>query len=82
MIQAFFKGGVGCLVVFFLLALVASLLGGSATLDCGGSVLLFGLGGVLGVAVYLVYDKGRRDEQTRDDGSGPTDAGATPGISG
>lgn len=59
--KAFFKGSVGCLVLFVVIALLAVMLGGSAHLDAGGFILLIVIGGVIGLIVNAVYQKGRRD---------------------
>lgn len=63
--KAFVKGGAGCLVAFIVLALIAVLIGGSASADAGGILLLFLIGGVLGLIVNWIYQKGRKD------GNGP-----------
>ncbi len=65
--RSFLKGGAGCFVVFIVLALVAVVLGGSAHLDLVGVVLLFLIGGVVGLAVNWIYQKGRRSGSRRDD---------------
>ena len=59
--SAFAKGGCGCLVAFAVLAGIALLLGGSAHIDIGGAVLLFVMGGLLGLLVLWIYNKGKRD---------------------
>lgn len=59
--QAFVKGGLGCLVAFILLALIAVLLGGSAHIDIGGLILLLVIGGVIGLIVNAIYQKGKND---------------------
>jgi membrane protease YdiL (CAAX protease family) len=41
-------------------------LGGSVHLDLGGVVLLLLLGGVLGLIVHWIYQKGRRDAEGDD----------------
>jgi len=58
---AFAKGGCGCLVAFAVLALLAVLIGGNAHIDIGGAILLFVIGGVIGLIVLAIYSKGRRD---------------------
>jgi hypothetical protein len=58
---AFAKGGCGCLLAFAALALIAVVLGGSAHIDIGGAILLFVIGGVIGLVVLAIYNKGRRD---------------------
>jgi len=67
--SAFLKGGAGCFVVFIVLALLALLMGGSVRMDLGGVVLLFLIGGLIGLAVNWVYQKGRRDSSNEDDAS-------------
>jgi hypothetical protein len=63
---AFVKGGCGCLVVFAVLALIAVVVGGSVQIDIGGAVLLFVIGGLIGLVVLWIYNKGRyRDAQAR-----------------
>ncbi len=59
--QAFVKGGCGCLLAFVVLALVAVLLGGRAHADIGGLVVLFLIGGIIGLVVLAIYNRGRRD---------------------
>lgn len=59
--EAFAKGGCGCLVAFAVFALIAVVIGGSAHIDLGGAVLLFVIGGVIGLVVLAVYNKGRRE---------------------
>ena len=64
--KAFAKGGIGCLVVFVVLAVLAVALGGHAHLDLVGVVMLLLLGGVLGLIVHWIYQKGRRDADGED----------------
>ena len=59
--KAFVKGGLGCLVVFTVLAVFALLFGGTAHIDLGGLVILLVIGGLLGLLVNWIYQKGRRD---------------------
>lgn len=59
--KAFVKGGLGCLVVFAVMAMLAVLFGGSAHLDLGGLVILLVIGGVIGLVVNWIYQKGRKD---------------------
>lgn len=56
---AFVKGGFGCLAAFVVLALLAVIMGGSAHIDVGGACMLFSVGGLLGLLVYWIYNKGR-----------------------
>ena len=57
--EAFVKGGCGCLIVFLVLGLVATLFGGTMYIDLGGAVILFVIGGGLGLAYLAIYSKGR-----------------------
>jgi hypothetical protein len=59
--QAFVKGGVGCLPLFVALALVALIFGGEAHADIGGIVVLFLIGGGVGLVDLYIYNRGRRD---------------------
>jgi hypothetical protein len=59
--SAFAKGGLGCLAAFAVVAVLFIMLGGSAHIDLGGAVLLFVIGGLIGLVVLAVYNKGRRD---------------------
>lgn len=58
---AFIKGGCGCLIAFAFLALLAVLAGGRAHIDLGGALCLFVIGGLIGLALLLIYNKGRSD---------------------
>ena len=58
---AFVKGGCGCLLAFAALALLTILFGGSAHADAGGIVMLFVIGGIVGLIVLAIYNRGRRD---------------------
>jgi len=60
---AFVKGGCGCLVAFVACALVAVVLGGGVDIDIGGALLLFAIGGVIGLIVLSIYNRGKRDGQ-------------------
>jgi predicted lipid-binding transport protein (Tim44 family) len=66
---AFVKGGCGCLLVFVALAFIAVLFGGHAHADIGGLIMLFIVGGVIGLIIFAIYKKGRKDAS--DDGSSP-----------
>ena len=59
--SAFGMGGCGCLVLFVLAAFIAVLAGGHAHADLGGLLVLFIIGGVLGLIVLSIYNKGRKD---------------------
>ena len=56
---AFAKGGAGCIVLFIVLGVIAVLVGGNVHADLGGIVLLFVIGGVLGLVYRFIYNKGR-----------------------
>ncbi|MBN1917565.1 MAG: hypothetical protein JW889_06620 [Verrucomicrobia bacterium] len=64
--SAFAKGGLGCLIAFFVVSLLAVLIGGSMHIDIGGAILLFVIGGVIGLIVLAIYSKGRRDASADD----------------
>ena len=59
--QAFAKGGCGCLLAFAAIALVVVLAGGSAQIDPWGVACLFVVGGLIGLVVLAIYNRGRRD---------------------
>ena len=59
--RAFAKGGFGCLLLFAALALLAVITGGEAHIDAGGFVMLFVVGGIIGIVVLIIYNRGRRD---------------------
>ena len=59
--QAALKGGLGCVAVFIVLGVVAVLFGGSVHIDLGGLLMLLVIGGVIGLVVKAIYDKGRRE---------------------
>lgn len=65
--NAFLKGGLGCLGAFLLFGLIAVALGGTMTIDAGGALLLIVVGGVVGLIVRAIYNRGReagaRDEE-------------------
>jgi hypothetical protein len=58
---AFVKGGLGCLSAFLVLGLLTVLLGGNMRIDAGGACLLLAVGGVIGLIVLAIYNRGRRD---------------------
>lgn len=58
---AFVKGGLWALGIFLVLAFLALILGGTAHADFGGMVILFVLGGCIGLIVRLIYKSGRED---------------------
>lgn len=59
--SAFAKGGCGCLIAFAVLALLAVLVGGHAHINLGGAICLFVAGGIIGLVVLAIYNKGRHD---------------------
>jgi hypothetical protein len=64
--SAFLKGGFGCLLVFLAIGLIFVLLGGRMHIDLGGAILLFAIGGVIGLVILAVYSKGQRDAVHRE----------------
>jgi hypothetical protein len=74
--SAFVKGGCGCLMVFAVLAFIAVLLGGHAHADVGGVVFLFIIGGVIGLIVFSIYNKGRKDAVANEHPKDPGDKAA------
>jgi hypothetical protein len=65
--KAFVKGGAGCLLAFLAFALFAVLTGGEAYLDAGGVVMLIVIGGVIGLIVNAIYQRGRADASEHPD---------------
>lgn len=65
--SAFLKGGAGCFAVFIVLALLALLFGGSVHLDLGGVLILFLIGGLIGLGVNWIYQKGKHDASSDDE---------------
>ena len=63
--SAFVKGGCGCLLTFLAIGLIFVVLGGSMHINAGGAILLFVIGGVIGLVVLAVYSKGQRDAVDR-----------------
>jgi hypothetical protein len=61
--KAFFKGGCGCVLAFALFAFLAVLLGGHAHADIPGIIVLFLIGGFLGLFMRWIYKRGFDDGQ-------------------
>ncbi len=58
---AFVKGGCGCLTAFLAVGLLCVLFGGHMNIDPLGAVLLFIIGGVIGLVVLAVYNRGKQN---------------------
>jgi hypothetical protein len=58
---AFTKGGCGCLIAFVVVGLLVVLAGGNVHIDAGGTILLFVIGGTIGLVVLAIYNRGKRD---------------------
>jgi hypothetical protein len=70
--KAFGLGSLGCLGAFILFAAIAVVLGGSAYIDIGGFIILVVIGGLIGLLVNFIYNKGRQagpppDERSPDE---------------
>ena len=61
--KAFVKGGFGCLAIFLIFGLLCVLVGGTMYVDIGGAILLFVIGGVVGLIVLAIYNKGKHSKQ-------------------
>ncbi len=59
--EAFVKGGCGCLLGFVLIGLFFVLIGGHMHIDIGGAIALFVIGGIIGLVVLAIYNKGTRE---------------------
>ena len=55
----FMKGGAGCIGLFFGVGLLALLCGGNVHFDFLGLVMLFVIGGALGLGINYIYRKGQ-----------------------
>ena len=66
---AFLRGGFLALGIFGLSAAVTLAFGGRAYANPGGIVLLFGLGGCIGMIVRAIHNKGRRADCPTDRGT-------------
>jgi len=56
------KGGCGCLLAFAALGLLAVLVGGRVRINFGGAVMLFVIGGLVGLVLLAVFKKGGRQD--------------------
>ena len=68
--SAFVKGGCGCLLAFFAIGMLCVMIGGNMHIDLCGAIMLFIIGGVIGLIVLAVYNKGQRDASTDRDPDG------------
>lgn len=57
--KAFVEGGCGCLIAFLVIGLFFVLIGGRMHIDFGGAIMLFVVGGVIGLVIFSIYNKGR-----------------------
>ena len=64
---AIVKGGCGCLVAFLVIGLLCVLIGGSMRIDICGAICLFVFGGIIGLIVFAIYNKGVRKGRDRID---------------
>ncbi len=67
--EAFVKGGCGCLIAFIVIGLSCVLIGGNMHIDIGGAILLFFIGGIFGLIILAIYNKGKQDAQPPDNRS-------------
>ncbi len=65
--KSFIKGGLGCLLGFLALGLSCVLIGGYMHIDIFGAILLFVIGGCIGLIIQAVYQRGRRDAVSEED---------------
>ena len=68
---AFFKGGCGCLAAFIVIGLACVLIGGHMHIDVGGAICLFVVGGLIGLVVLAIYQKGAREGRQEGDDDRP-----------
>jgi hypothetical protein len=66
--SAFVKGGLGCLGAFLIIGLFFVLIGGHMHIDAGGACCLFVGGGLIGLLVLWIYNKGKEDGSDGGDG--------------
>ncbi len=65
--DAFVKGGCGCLLAFLVLGLFFVIIGGHMHIDIGGAVCLFAIGGIIGLVVLAIYNRGAREGRANPD---------------
>lgn len=62
------KGGLGCLLIFAVTAVVILIAGGEAHADVGGILFIFVIGGIVGLLILSIYKRGwRAAQRTRSD---------------
>jgi len=66
---AFLKGGFGCLLAFIAIGLLFVMCGGSMHINLGGAILLFVIGGVLGLIGYAIFNRGYQQGRRETSGS-------------
>ena len=59
--EAFVKGGCGYLIAFLVIGLFFVLIGGHMHIDICGALALFTVGGIIGLVVLAIYNKGARE---------------------
>ncbi len=57
---AFLEGGFGCLSAALVLGLFTMVVGGTMHYDVSGLILLFFIGGLIGLIAVSIYNKKRR----------------------
>ena len=65
--QAFIKGGCGCLLAFLAIGFLCILIGGHMNIDIGGALCLFVFGGIIGLVVLAIYNRGVDEGRHTDD---------------
>ena len=55
----------GCILAFLVIGAIFLMIGGSVYIDAGGVVLQFVIGGIIGLIVNWIYQRGRRDAERR-----------------
>ena len=61
--EAFGKGGCGCLIAFLIVGCLTLLVGGRVRIDLGGAIILFIIGGVIGLVFLAVFNKGKNSSR-------------------